>query len=71
MAQNRAILNLLLLQPDAGCHTFSGGQLLLPKAWCAGKPNPTRSNSSLCQGWEVKSEPNVQNLKDTGKKKTE
>lgn len=32
----------------------------------------TKSNvlhSFLCQGWEVKSEPDVQNLKDTRKKK--
>lgn len=43
-AHNRIIIfKLFLLQPDAGCPFFPGGQPLLPKAWCAGKPNPTCS----------------------------
>lgn len=66
MAYNRiTIFKLFLLQPDAGCPFFPDGQPLLPKAWCAGKLNPTCSIFSSLLGWEVKSEPNVQNLKDT------
>lgn len=44
MAHNRiTIFKLFLLQPDAGCPFFPDGQPLLPKAWCAGKLNPTCS----------------------------
>lgn len=43
-ARNRIIIFiLLLLQTDAGCLFFPGRQLLLPKAWCAGKLNPACS----------------------------
>lgn len=41
VTHNRIVIfKLFLLQPDAGCPFFPGGQPLLPKAWCAGKPNP-------------------------------
>lgn len=44
MAHNRIIIfKLFLLQPDAGCPFFPDGQPFLPKAWCAGKLNPTCS----------------------------
>lgn len=44
VTHNRIVIfKLFLLQPDAGRPFFPGGQPLLPKAWCAGKPNPTCS----------------------------
>lgn len=43
VARNRIIFKLFLLQPDAGCPFFPGGQPLLPKVWRAGKLNPTCS----------------------------
>lgn len=58
VAHNRIpIFNLFLLQPDAVCPFFQG------VACRENKSNMLRS--FLCQGWEAKSEPNVQNLKDT------
>lgn len=70
MAHNRILIfNLFLLQPDAVCPFFPGGQPLLPKVWRAGKANPTCSVLFSARGWEAKSEPNVQNLKDTREKK--